>query len=388
MRTREFSAAAVCLALAGTVLAEPSAPTPPGTVPVIVGTETLTIWPYTTSDFDTGSDPVNLVFPYADPRAIRQELFKLDGARPPFGFLPLGAGACTWMDAMGYEQATWGEPEGWVGGAVQLACTTPGKPLGGPFRFHVRLFRVGAHTLGAAHFEVLIPGTAEHEVLSWDFARQLLQYDVARTGTLTAAPSSAGVVPAGSFRAVRRPVYEGLAKLGLSPLLGFLGLVPPVSGDVPIPTTGQAAVLAAGIVFEPGQARLAAASDVAYDVVVPRPFCSSGPYDLVRLQGPLHFAQTAHTNPSGKYERNYVIGGTLRVTPMRPLPDGTFVPTGEPPVDASISETHRAMITDQYDQVTERVAQVLMGEQPQSLQWTFAAGQADRFLRDVVCSVP
>ncbi len=177
-------------------------------------------------------------------------------------------------------------------------------------------------------------------------------------------------------------------KLGLGPLLGFLGLVPPPSGDVPLPTTGQAAVLATGIAFEPGQAKLAAATDVSYDIVVPRPFCSSGPYDLVRLQGPLHFAQSAHTNPSGKYERNYVIGGTLRVTPMRPLPDGTFVPTGEPPVDASISETHRAMITDHYDQVTERVAQVLMGEEPQSLQWTFGAGQADRFLRDVVCSVP
>ena len=82
---------------------------------------------------------------------------------------------------MGYEQAAYADPEGWVGGAVQLACVQPGAPLGSPFRFHIRLFRSGEHTLGNAHFEFLIPGTAEHEVLSWDLAREFVTYDMGRT---------------------------------------------------------------------------------------------------------------------------------------------------------------------------------------------------------------
>ena len=390
MRFRGLVAAALCLALTTPAWAGGRVPPPEGLVPVNAGSATLVVWPYTTSDFETGSDPVNLVFPNADPRALRQELMKLDGDRPPFAFLPLGAGACTWMDAMGYEQAAWGEPLGWVGGSVQLACVASAShPLGSPFRFHVRLFRIGAHTLGAAHFEILIPGTAEHEVLSWDFARQLVLYDVARTGTLAAAPSAVGLVPAGSFRAVRRPVYDALVAGGLGPLLAALGLTAPATGDVPIPTSGTAAVLSAGIVLEPVQEKREASTDVAYDIVIPRPFCADpqNPYDFVRLQGPLHFAQRVHTNPSGLYERRYVLGGTLQVTPMRPTSATTFVPAG-PTIDASISETHRGMITDRHDQVTERVSQVLLGDPQQSLEWTFGAGQWDRFVRSVVCGEP
>ena len=402
MRTRGFSAAVVCLALAGTVRAESSAPTPPGTVPVTAGTETLTIWPYTSSDFETASDPVNLIFPNADPRAIRQELLRLNGDRPgtPFASLPLGAGACTWMDAMGYEQAAWGGPDEWVGGAVQLACVaSPAQPLGSPFRFHVRLFRVGAHTLGAAHFEILVPGTPEHEVLSWDLARGLVAYDVGRTGTVVSPVTAANPIPKGSFRAVRRPVFDALVGAGLGPLLSALYLIPPAwPADVPILTSGEAAVLATGIGFEPGQAKHEASTDVGFNIVVPKPFCSSGTPDptddFVRLQGPLHFAQSVHTNPSGKYERRYVIGGTLTVTPMRmvTLPTATtppvYAPTGEPAVEASISETHRAMLTDHYGQVTERVSQVLLGDPQQSLEWTFGAGQWDRFVRTAVCGAP
>ena len=49
---------------------------------VDAGGESLTLWPYTTSDFENPSDPINLLFPNADPRAIREELLKLDGNRP------------------------------------------------------------------------------------------------------------------------------------------------------------------------------------------------------------------------------------------------------------------------------------------------------------------
>jgi hypothetical protein len=390
------------LALGGSALAGPEAPAPPATVDVDLGGETLAVWPYTTSDFETGSDPVNLVFPNADPRAIRQELLKLDGSRggTPFAGLPFGVGGCRWMDAMGYEQAAWGEGEGWAGGAVQLACVaSSAQPLGTFFRFHVRLFRFGAHTLGAAHFEVLIPGTAEHEVLSWDFARELVLYDLDRAEVLSAAPGSAALVPAGTFRAVRRPVFDALVSFGLGPLLSALGLSAPAwPADVPIPTSGAAAVVATAISFEPVRARFEAATEVVYDVVIPKPFCSSGTPDptddFVRLQGPLRFAQTVLTNPSGKYERRYLIGGTLTVTPMRmvQLPTPTTPPqyaaTGEPALEAAISETHRGMLTDEYAQVTERVSQALMGDETQTLEWAFGAGQWDRFVRNVVCPAP
>src|SRR5262245_38261206 len=80
---------------------------PAGLKEIQAGGTTLALWPYTTPDLATASDPVNLVFPNADPRAIRQELLKLNGSRPPFATLP--GGNCTWTDAMGSEQAAYAD---------------------------------------------------------------------------------------------------------------------------------------------------------------------------------------------------------------------------------------------------------------------------------------
>jgi hypothetical protein len=306
---------------------------------------------------------------------------KLDGVRGlPFAALP--GGNCTWTDAMGYEQAAYGEPEGWVGGAVQLACVQPGAPLGSPFRFHVRLFREGEHTLGAAHFEFLIPGTAEHEVLSWDLARDLVTFDMVRTGALTAAP--VGLIPLGAFRTVRRPVYFGLVQAGAGPMLAALGLVAPLTGDVPIPTSGQARVFATEIVFEPCQSQTTTTTRVTYSIVVPKPFCAAGPFDFVKLEGPLDFSMTVHTNPSGYYNRSFLVGGTLLVTPMAPTSPTTFVPVGDP-VEALVFESHRGTLTDLRGQVTEKAAQVLLGDPKQSINWRFAAGHTDDFVRQILC---
>lgn len=339
----------------------------------------LALWPYTTSDFETPSDPINLIFPNADPRAIRHTLMKLDGSRPAFATLP--GGGCTWTDAMGYEQAAYGDPEGWVGGPVQLACVTPGAPLGSPFRFHIRLFRQGEHTHGNAHFELLIPGTAEHEVLSWDLAREFVSYDMGRTRRLTGAPSLIGVITPGAFRAVRRPVFLALEQMGAGDLLKALGLKLPDSGDVAIPTSGEARVLSSAIRFRPRNSRETTTTRVSYSIVVPKPFCAKGPFDLVRLEGPLDFSMTVETNRWGRYERNYMVGGTLRVTPISPT---TFQPSGDP-VDAVIFEAHRGVLSDRRAQVSEKAAQVLLGDPRQSLSWRFAAGGFDRFARQVLC---
>lgn len=374
---------AFLLAAASPAWQGPERPEPPdGVKEVTAGGEPLTLWPYTTSDFENPSDPVNLIFPNADPRAIRQELIKLKGARPPFATLP--GGNCTWTDAMGYEQAAYGEPAGWVGGAVQLACVQAGAPLGSPFRLHIRLFRSGEHTFGNAHFEVLIPGTAEHEVLSWDVAREFVTYDVGRTGTLTAAPSKVAVIAGGSYRTVRRPVYLGLVQAGAGPLLDSLGLVLPPSGDVPIPTSGEARALVSETQLEPRQSKATTTTRVTYSIVVPKPFCATGPYDFVKLEGPLDFSMTVHTTPAGGYDRSYLVGGTLRVTPMTPTSATTFVPAGDP-IDAVIFEAHRGTLTDRRGQVTERAAQILLGDPRQSLSWRFAAGHTDHFAREVLC---
>lgn len=379
--------ALTALALAPTVvLAAPEPPT--GTTTIPVGGQSLVIWPYTTSDLETESDPVNLVFPGAGPREIRQELLKLDGSRP--GFPPLPGTACRWADAMGDEQAAWAETEGWVGGEVQLACFMPGAPLGSPVRFHLRLFRQGEHTLGGAHMDFLVTNTASHELLSWDAARSLVAYDMARTGALVASPEAVPTIAPGAFRTLNRAVYNGIAGSPGGPqLLGALSLSAaglPANADIPIPTDGQAAVLAANIALAPVQAEITDHTTVTYDIVVPRPFCATGPYDLVWLQGPVHFSIRTHTNPSGKYERTESVAGQLSVTPMAPLPGRGFVPVGDP-VPAVISEAHRAMLTDQYDELTWSASQVQLGDPVQALAWRLAAGQRDFSSRRESCGI-
>ncbi|MCX5737031.1 MAG: hypothetical protein NTZ61_00755, partial [Proteobacteria bacterium] len=167
---------------------EPQAPT--GIVTVTTVGKALEFWPYTGNSFaGTPVDPVNLVFTgQADPVRIRAALLALDGDRTSAGFPDAYPFNATWVDAIGGDvQTTYvGADEGWVGSVVQLQ-------LGGydPLRIHLRLFRseqpfgaTGVWTLGAAHFEVLIPGTADHQVLSWELAKQVVVADLMRAGLL------------------------------------------------------------------------------------------------------------------------------------------------------------------------------------------------------------
>jgi len=379
--------AGLTVSWAGTLAAgqgNPRPPAPQELVEVAAGGESLTIWPYTTSDFQAPSDPINLVFPDADPRAIRQELLKLDGTRPPFASVP--AGNCRWTDAMGYEQAAYGHPRGWAGGEVQLACVPAGKPLGDPFRFHVRLFRLGKDTVGNAHYEILIPGSAEHEVLSWDLARDFLTYDAARAGAIAGDP--APVIPGGSFRAVRGLVYKSLydyAGGALRPLLDQLLPLPNDSnGDRPIPTNGHAAALSLTAAFQPERTTAVTTTQVGWSIVVPKPFCATGPYDLVQLSGPLSFTMSVRTGDDGRYERTYVVGGTLTGVPLGLRPDGTIGPVA-PPAAVPVFEIHRATLDDHRGQVTESAEQTLLGTPVQSKIWRLEAGVRDRYDLALTC---
>ena len=69
---------------------------------------------------------------------------------------------------------------------------------------------------------------------------------------------------------------------------------------------------------------------------------------------------------------------------MTPPSPTTFVPTGDP-VDALIFEAHSGTLDDRRGQVTEKAAQVLLGDPRQSLSWRFAAGRVDHFARKILC---
>jgi hypothetical protein len=363
-------------------------PTPSGTVSPTTAAGALTVWPYTASDFTdpsapVASDPVNLVFLNTDPRAIRQALVGLSGDRGT----PYAPFDCRWSDAMGYEQAAYGEPEGWVGGAIQLACFTPGaNPLGNPFRYHVRLFRIGEHTLGAAHFEINIPGTAEHEVLSWKAARDFVIGDLMRAGAALSSPAAVPLVAPspGTFGKVRRLVYDGILSMpGGAVILGYAGLPvppmpPPPPGDVARPADGLAYVVAPGLSYSPARSDVTTTIPaVSYDVSIPKPFCDAGG-EYVKLQGSLEFVMRVQTNPSGLYLRTYTLGGTLKVTALTgPDAGKTF--------DAVIGERHRALLTDEREEVTEIASQTLLRSPPQILGWVFAVGHQDGYLKQTVC---
>jgi hypothetical protein len=380
--------AVLVLAIAVPALAGESAPTPSGVVTITAGTDQLTLWPFITTNYLPGpagqSDPVNLVFLNTDPRAIRQELMKIDGDRPAWWYLPSGAKDCVWMDAMGYEQAAYLEPEGWVGDEVQLACATPDSPLGREYRFHVRLFRSGPHTIGGAHFEINVPGTAEHEVLSWELARSFVTDEIAQIDAGAFQGETSVFEPAdGSFRTVRGLVngYVWQTNASNMPFLLALGLPSPQPpfDPVPIPASGDAAVFAPDFTYVPVRSDITLTDSRSYFVQsTPKPFCDGTEIQITG--GPLTFTLRVQTNRSGKYQRTYTIAGTLKVKTL----EGGVVQ------DALISETHRGMLTDNHGQVSEEVSQVLLpteGAVGQSLYWVFGAGKTDYWLPQQSCAI-
>jgi hypothetical protein len=230
---------------------------------------------------------------------------------------------------MGAVQTSYGSPDAWTGSAVQLECGAYG-----PLRFHLRLFRHGEITLGAAHFELLIPGTADHQVLSWELAEKFLTVDFVRSGLLGAAPSStAPINDAPSFRTIPAVIYNGVPVPLRAAIGGPLGNQ---TAAVGIGTDGRATVLALA-----GAVEVTASEDVeelliTYGQVVPKPFCASSPTSLIRIEGPVTLRQRAQTTTSGEYTSNFIATGSLIITPIDGL---TGTPSG-PSYGARIVERH------------------------------------------------
>jgi hypothetical protein len=329
--------------LAGPAFSQADNAPPAPLVSVAAPAGSITFWPYTRDDLkaDPRSDPINLVFAgAADARDVRAALMYLNGDRTAFGFPDAFPFNCTWTDAMGDAQFTYGEPAGWVGNGIQLQCGDYD-----PLRFHLRLFDVGGSTLGGVHLDLLIPGTADHQVISWELPQQLVMVDLLRSGLLDPEfplfPSDP-INDAPSFRAVPAPVYNGLP-VELRVAIG--GPMSDVTEDWPLPTDGSATVF--NVTGSASAKRMVARRELEfqYDQVIPKPVCSAGPFDYVYVTGPVKLVQQLVVSGSGNLVSNYRASGRLAITPVNPLTNPP-TPIGET-YHAVIAESDRGIVTDQ-----------------------------------------
>lgn len=322
--------------------AQVSAPAPGGLVSLGDGFE---LFPYTSTDFEGGqSDPINLIFTgNPDPRAIRAALLGLDGDRTAFG--PLAAFDCTWRDALGGSEQVTYAGEAWSGSVVQLACGEYG-----PVRFHLRLFPAGSYTVANAHFEVLIPGTTDHQVLSWYLAEELVWVDMLRTGVAEPAGDSPVLSPP-AFRTIPSVIFNGLPAE-----LQYLasGSTGPVAADVPIVNgDGKAKILAVGgVPVGPGVDEQSLV--IEFDQVIPKPFCAAGGVQYVYVTGPVDLYQRDEVTADGAYEMQFRAEGALNVVPI----DGS---TGQPDPSraytAIVREKHHARFWDGFGAVSSSLTQ-------------------------------
>ena len=313
-----------------------SSPAPSPLVTVPVGEKSLEFWPYTASDYSGNpKDPINLIFMgKADPRDIRAALLALDGDRSALGMPPMPPFNSVWEDDIeGDIQASYASNGGWTSGAIQLVCGDYSQ-----IRFHLRLFKAGDWTLGGVHFEVLIPGTTTHQVLSWELAEQFVLGDIMRTGLLD---PDMPMIPTDQinespYHAIPAIIYNGLP-VELRGLIG--GPLGNVTEDVPIASDGHSVVLNLASRIEAESTITNKQYVVQFDQVVPKPFCSSGPYDYVYVNGPITIAETIEFSADGNYQATFHAEGELSVTPVNPM---TGEPTAEP-YTARVWETHNSV---------------------------------------------
>jgi hypothetical protein len=325
---------------------QPAAPAPLVTV-TAAGAQRV-LWPYLNSDLtSTPEDPVSLIFRgRVDPRALRAALLGLNGDRTAFGFPDQAPFNCTWTDAIGDVQAGYVQGTGWVGSAIQMACGAFG-----PIRFHLRLFAAGdGWTVAGAHFEVLIPGTTTHQVLSWELAEQLVTADFVRTGLLDPADPVGGTdqITAAPFRTIPAVIYNGLPA-ELRAAIG--GPAADQTADVPILNDGHATVLnvAGAVPAQPGIARQD--FTIQFDQVIPKPFCATGPADFVLVQGPVRLRAEFITDASGGFRSEFHANALLQVTPVSSV---------GAPYTATVAQAQAATLTDGRTEASERLVEQLL----------------------------
>lgn len=330
-----------------------SYPAPHPLVTVGLGSESLTLWPFTGSDFtNQGHDPINLIFVgESDPRNIMAALMSLDGDRTAYGMPDQAPFNSTWSDAIGDVQASYSESEGWTPGVIQLACGDYQTA-----RFHLRLFKMGSWTVANCHFEVLIPGTTDHQVLSWELAEQLVTVDLMRSqlldGTLPMMPSGP-INPAPSYREIPAMIYNELPDE-----LQFLvtGEIGDVGADVPIATDGNAMIFNLANKIDWQADSRCEDFVINFGQVIPKPFCSSGPYDYVLAQGPVHLIQTVDISGQGTYRVSFRASGELTVADYDVM---TGEVVGEP-LPAKVFERHDGIESGYFSTGTSLLYQKIL----------------------------
>lgn len=313
-----------------------SAPAPAPLVPITAGGTTQQIWPFTGVNLSGApQDPINLIFAgQADPRSIRAALLSLSGDRTGVGFPATFPFDCTWKDAIGGLQTTYSETDEWEGSEIQLECGEYD-----PVRFHIRLFRAGPWTLANAHLDVLIPGTHDHQVLTWELAEQLVMADFIRSGLLAAPPAQSGPINPAPFREIPAIIYNNLPP-GLRALTG--GPQGNVTAPVPLQTNGSATILVLGqhVSLTPGTSRQNFV--LQYNQVVPKPFCNADGNTWMLVQGPLQLQNEVRVTRSGALISKTSARGELRVTNVDPITRTPISPT----LRASIREEYATGIND------------------------------------------
>lgn len=324
---------------------------PGGVVSVVLPGGAISLWPYLGNDFSgTPQDPVNLIFTGpGDARHVRAALLRLDGNRAAFGFPAAPPFDCTWSDAIGdLETGYGGQGPGWGGSAIQLQCGGYG-----PLRFHLRLLDGGGFTYGNAHFELLIPGTADHQVLSWELAEQLVTADLARSGLLAAMPAGTAAINASPFRTIPTAIYNGLPA-ELKALVG--GPAGDATADVPIANDGHATVLQLGAAAPIVPGVFDQDFVLTYGQVIPKPFCSTGPLDFLQVAGPVHLVKRVTVSADGAYSSEFHASGTLTLTPfdvVRGIPSG-------PSYQAMVRDAQTSTVNDAGSRAEARQARTEM----------------------------
>ena len=315
-----------------------AAPSNLATVSLPLGGE-AEFWAYTGTDFSgNGQDPINVIIAgSADQLAIRAALMSLDGDRTAFGFPASAPFDCTWEDGVGGSQTSFSTTGGWTGSVIQMQCGEYG-----PIRFHVRLFDAGEQTLVGAHFEVLIPGTADHQVLSWELAEQMVVADLMRTGLAGAAPATTPAIHAAPFRDIPAVIYN-LLPVELKAVTG--GPLGEASDAVPIPTDGSATIvtMASAAPVVPGNWEYD--TPVEFGQVVPKPFCSPGPAAFLQLSGTVQLHQRVTILANGNMIGGFTASGQLGLLPLD-FSTGSPVPSGEP-YSAAVAEEQIVSIKEQ-----------------------------------------
>jgi hypothetical protein len=309
----------------GTIGAQLSAATYPAPAGLVTA-EGFSFYPYTLNDFEAeDQDPINLVFTgNVDPRQIRAALLALpDGDRTGFGFPNAFPFNCTWKDAFGGDDQVTFAADQWTGSVIQLEC---GDYI--PGRFHLRLFPAGDHTVGNAHFEVFIPGTTTHQVLTWELAEQLVTVDFVRTGIAAPTGVAGGINAAPYFRVIEEQVYDGLPP-------GLQALAWTIDDDTHGMTTdGNATVFAIFGTATPVAGTWERSQVFQWNLgPYPKPFCATADVPYVHIGGSVTLWQADALTESGEYTRDFKAEGALDITPID-------LSTGQP----DFSRTYKAII--------------------------------------------